>query len=95
MPKDNANNQTANEATADQPKATETKAEAFTRIALRRTNKALDAIALLRGLSNKGNYEYTAEQTAKIVSALRAGVDKVESDFAAGGPVKNDSGFTL
>lgn len=72
----------------------ETKDAAFKRIALRRTNNALDEIAKLRGLSSKANYEYTPEQTGKIIAALRAEVDKVEADFARGGPTKSE-GFNL
>lgn len=73
----------------------ESKADAFKRIALRRTNSALDAIASLRSLSAKGNYDYTPEQFNKITAALRAEVDKVEADFQRGGPAKNESGFDL
>lgn len=76
-------------------RAGESKDAAFKRIATRRTNQALDAIALLRGLANKANYEYTPEQFAQIIKALRAGVDKVEADFTAGGPQRAENGFVL
>lgn len=76
-------------------RAGESKDDAFKRIATRRTNQALDSIALLRGLANKANYEYTDGQYEQIVRALRAGVDKVEADFKAGGPQRAENGFSL
>lgn len=73
----------------------ETKAQAFKRLANNRTNKALDAIALLRSLSSTANYEYTADQAKAITDALTAGVAKVAADFAAGGPQRAEHGFNL
>lgn len=76
-------------------RAGETKADAFKRIANRRTNNVLDTIASMRGLANKTNYDYSSEQVSKVISALRSGIDQLEKDFASGGPQRNDSGFGL
>ena len=69
------------------------KADKFKALAEKRTAKALTAIATLRGTANKNNYEYTEEQAAKIVAALRAEVDQVEAAYA--GKAKAAAGFSL
>ena len=79
--------------TATENKSEETKAAKFQRLAVNRTNKALDAIASIGGLSNKGNYEYTEEQVAKIFGALEAELTKLQGKFK--GTVKEEAGFTL
>lgn len=53
---------------------TETKAEAFARLATQRTRKALKMISLLGNLSS-AQYETTPEQIDKIEAALMAQVD--------------------
>lgn len=75
-------------------KAVETKAEKFTRLAVSRTNKALDAIATIGGLAAKGNYEYTPEQVAKIFGALEAEMTKLQGKFQNPDAVKSE-GFSL
>jgi hypothetical protein len=62
---------------------TETKAEAFVRIATKRMNKATKA---LRILENLGSYPHTAEQTNHIVNALKKSVEQVE--YSLGGDEK-------
>ncbi len=59
------------------------KAEKFKELASKRVSKALDAIALIKGLANTANYSYTQEQTQKIGEALRAEVLAVMEKFAA------------
>ena len=81
-------------ATEVAPKAEETKAEKFARLAVSRTNKALDAIAALGGLAAKGNYEYTEEQVAKIFGAIEAEMSKLQAKFKNPDAVKAE-GFTL
>jgi hypothetical protein len=81
MPKDT----TTPAAPADQEK--------FRQIAQRRTNTALHSIGALVPLANRERYDYTEEQADKIVSALRAELDKLESAFKAGG--KKAAEFTL
>lgn len=73
----------------------ETKADAFKRIAVRRTSNVLDQLGSMRGLANKGNYDYSAEQTGKVIAAIRAAVDKLEADFKNGGPQRNDVALEL
>lgn len=73
--------------------AGESKADAFKRIAARRTNKALDALAVLENTFNKNNYEFTQEQADKIVAALNNGIEKIVS--RAGGEAPTKTGFAL
>lgn len=69
------------------------KANAFKKLAVARTNKALDAIASLRGLAVRTNYEYTDEQAAAIVKALEGAVVELASRFT--NPNAAPSGFSL
>jgi hypothetical protein len=48
----------------------ETKREAFTRLAERRTNAALERIRVIGNLSNPYAYEYTDEDVRAIFAAL-------------------------
>jgi len=75
--------------------ANETKTQKFVRIAQLRTNKALDAIAALGGLSVKANYDYTDEQWQKIVGAMNAEIQKVVDKVKAGGATASEGGFSL
>lgn len=79
--------------TPAQDAPTESNADRFKRVAGNRTAKALDAIGIIAGTSKKTNYEYTDEQAAKIVTALRSKVDEVERAFA--GHVSVNTGFEL
>lgn len=58
--------------------ANETKAQKFSRLATKRVTKALKAVGNIGNLSGAG-YESTAEQRAKIVTALQEAVDGVKS----------------
>lgn len=60
-------------------KAPETKGEKFKRLATSRTSKAMDAIANLRGLVSITNYEYTADDWAKIFAALEGELGKLQT----------------
>lgn len=64
--------------------ATETPAEAFSRLGGKRTGKAILAIRTVGKCANKTSYSYTKAQADKIVAALRAEVDAVEAQFAEG-----------
>jgi len=57
------------------------KAADFKRLAVKRTNRALNSIRLIGNLSS-ANYEKTPEQVELILSALRASVAEVEGKFA-------------
>ncbi len=58
----------------------ETKAQRFQRLATKRTQAALKKVRLLGNLTSS-SYDYTPEQAAKIISALRATVSSVEAKF--------------
>lgn len=70
------------------------KADRFKELAGKRVSKALDAIALIKGLSNTTNYSYTPEQVQKIGEALRAEVLLVMERFSAPS-AKADTKFSL
>ncbi len=79
---------------ADAAATPETKADKFKRLANGRVPKALTAIAAIRGIANKTNYEYTDEQTVKIMAALEAELTKLGAAFKSGAaPVAE--GFSL
>lgn len=79
---------------ANAEKAPETKGEKFVRLANGRVPKALTAIAAIRGIANKTNYDYTDEQAGKIMAALEAEMTKLGNAFKSGAaPVAE--GFSL
>lgn len=55
----------------------------FKKLANKRVTKVLNGLDGIANLSNKNSYTYDAAQAAKIVAALKAGVDAVEKRFAA------------
>ncbi len=70
----------------------------FKELAVKRVEKALAAIAMIGGLSARGNYDYTAEQVEKIGGALQAELDKLGARFSAalaGQETKAETGFSL
>lgn len=58
---------------------TETKADAFRRLATKRVTVAVRYIRLVGNMSSRASYEYTPEQVEKIRAALN---DAVESTMA-------------
>ena len=58
------------------------KASNFKRLAVTRTNKALDSIRVLGNLGSP-NYERTPEQVDAIMAALHGAVDEVEGKLRA------------
>lgn len=64
------------------------KRDRFKRVAAPRVQRVLDALESLEKCSNRGNYEYDAQDIKKMVSALRTGVRKVEQSFGPGGTSK-------
>lgn len=81
-------------ATTEAAPAGETKSDKFKRLAVSRTNKALDAIANLGGLSSTANYEYNDEQVAKIFAALEGEMTKLQARFKSPDAVAA-TGFSL
>lgn len=75
------------------PAVAETKAERFGRLAVRRVNDAVKRISRVANLANRSSYEYTDEQSGKIIFALRDALNSVEDAFA--GQDKKVSGFTF
>lgn len=59
----------------------ETKADAFTRLAIPRVTIAIDRIRLIGNLANKANYEYTDEQIEKIENALIGAIADMRTKF--------------
>ncbi|HWD40520.1 MAG TPA: hypothetical protein VG944_16850 [Fimbriimonas sp.] len=72
-----------------------TKRDAFKRLATARVNKAIDSIRLVGNLSNKANYEYSAEDAEKIVDALRASVQECKKKFELAGKAELAETFRL
>lgn len=62
-------------------KTKETKAERFTRLGQKRVPRALKAIATVRNLASRTSYEYTPEQSKKIVDALTAELSALRQAF--------------
>jgi len=60
------------------------KRERFVRLAVKRVNRAIRDIRLIGNLSNRAVYEYTEEDSRKIVRALQKEVENVRARF--GGP---------
>ncbi|MDV7341841.1 hypothetical protein RYZ26_19755 [Terasakiella sp. A23] len=58
------------------------KRDKFRELAVRRTDKALEAIERIGNLSNKRLYEWEAAEIKKIVKALKDEVSKMEAKFA-------------
>lgn len=57
------------------------KAEAFRRIAERRTERVLQSLRLLGQCSNRRSYEYNDEQITKIFREIRSAVRHAEKSF--------------
>lgn len=69
----------------------ETKAQKFSRLGSMRTTKAINAMRALQKLSNRNNYEFTQEQSDKIVSALKKELESVHRAFnTTGGAVREE-----
>jgi len=69
----------------------ENKREKFIRLAENRTNKVLKEIDLIGNLANRSNYEYTVDDTEKIIKALKKSLMDLENKFSS----KNRREFKL
>jgi hypothetical protein len=65
---------------------TETKREAFRRLASQRTNAVIERIRVLGHCSNPQLYEYTDEDVKKIFRAIEAEVKSVKAKFNGSKP---------
>lgn len=72
----------------------ETKRERFVRMAEARTNKIISMVRLLGNCSNKGVYEYTDKDVAKIFAAIEGSVSDAKKRFKSSGASATDL-FTL
>ncbi len=54
----------------------------FVQLANQRVTRAIDQIRLVGNLSNRAAYEFTEEDTKKIVKALQRAVDTAKARFA-------------
>ncbi|TIN20889.1 MAG: hypothetical protein E5Y31_22350 [Mesorhizobium sp.] len=66
----------------------------FVQLANQRVTKALDQIRLVGNLSNRAAYDFTDEDTKKIVKALQRAVDSTKARFSESG-TSSDQIFTL
>jgi hypothetical protein len=66
----------------------------FVDLAEKRVGKALKDIKLIGNLSNRSNYEYSSEDSVKIIKALKKAVDDCKLRFEQGGK-EEDEVFTL
>ena len=62
-------------------KTTQSKAEAFRKIAEKRTTRVLDSLRLLGQCANRRSYEYTDDQVKKIFTEIRRAVRDAEQRF--------------
>ncbi len=74
--------ETKSPATGTAAKVEETKRQRFERLATARTAKARDAIAALRGLTAKGNYDYTPAHWKAIFGELETEMTTLQSAVA-------------
>lgn len=68
------------------------KAEAFRRVAERRTERVLQSLRLLGQCSNRRSYEYNDKQIAKIFREIRSAVRNAEQSFQNN---RKNTGFKL
>lgn len=66
----------------------------FVQLANQRVTKALDQIRLVGNLSNRAAYDFTDEDTKKIVKALQRAVDAAKARLSETGSAA-EQGFTL
>jgi len=69
--------------------------EKFIRLANKRVSTALKSISLIGNLSNKSNYDYTAEDVTKIFRALNDEIQRAKTRFGTAGGKKEKTVFML
>jgi hypothetical protein len=57
------------------------KRENFIRLAEGRVTRAIDAIRVIGNLSNRSNYEYTEEDSKRIIDALQGEINALKVQF--------------
>jgi len=53
----------------------------FRAVAVKRTNKAIEDLQLVKKLANRNLYTYTEQEAKHIISALREELDQIENAF--------------
>lgn len=66
----------------------------FVQLANQRVNKALEQIRLVGNLSNRAAYDFTDDDTKRIVKALQRAVDTTKARFSETG-ASADNVFSL
>ena len=69
------------------------KTEKFIELAEKRVNRALNDLKLIKNLSNKNYYEYTDEQSKKIIRVLQQELDLLKKSFQKS--ISKEKGFKL
>jgi hypothetical protein len=69
------------------------KTEKFIELAEKRVNRALNDLKLIKNLSNKNYYEYTDDQSKKIIRVLQQELDLLKKSFQKSTSI--DKGFKL
>ena len=59
------------------------KSKKFKDLAEKRVNAVLDKLRLIGNLSDTRYYEYTKEDSGKIISAIRKEINEIDSKFKA------------
>lgn len=54
----------------------------FRKLAILRVNKAINSLRLIGNLSNKNNYDYTNEESKKIIETLEKEIRDVKAKFS-------------
>ena len=57
------------------------KRDNFIRLAEGRVTRAIDAIRVIGNLSNRSNYEYTEEDSKRIIDALQVEINALKMQF--------------
>ena len=57
------------------------KRENFIRLAEGRVTRAIDSIRVIGNLSNRSNYEYTTEDSKRIIDALQSEINALKVQF--------------
>ena len=69
------------------------KRDNFIRLAEGRVTRAIDSIRVIGNLSNRSNYEYTTEDTKRIIDALQSEINALKVQFKT--KTSSSKGFKL
>ena len=62
----------------------------FIKLAEIRVNNLINAIRLVKNLSNKNNYSYDPDQVNRILKVIKDDVRELEQEFKSGGKSKEE-----